>query len=499
MLKFNRILLLLCTLLLTGALAVSFAACTASDGPSETEGDTNVAETEIPTAEPTEEITTEEITTEEITTEEITTEEITTEEATTEEITTEEITTEEITTEEITAEEETHMDPQAELNKLNDLMQPIFAGNTVKNETVMFLDKGDLRSLLYPIKSVTSVTNYDGTVIYEEGKDYVIEDGKIRITADSSIPVITRAKYYNYPSHPQINITAKYEGKNVNIYWGEGRPMTDYQMNVTYTHENEWEGFVSESKTDVYAAFVQKLIDGEDVTVFFYGDSITHGASASFISNYAPYQYSYSLLFTQALADLYGYTVKFVNTGMQGAPIIPKADYVAGDRGTITYINPSVGGWTSQNGKDSVDTYVTPFVEEYGCDLFVIAYGMNDGATSARSVSRNMKTVFDRVLEKDPDCALMFVSTMVPNPNATNGWYSLQDRQEPELIKTAEDYVEDGIPCAVACVTSTSKAILEHKEFQDYSGNNINHPNDFFCRVYAQTLLQTLIGYENMN
>lgn len=401
-------------------------------------------------------------------------------------------------TEEITTEEETHMDPKAEMSKLNELMQPIFAGNTVKNETVMFLDKGDVRSLLYPIGTVVSVTNYDGTVTYEEGKDYVIEDGKIKITEDSAIPVITRAKYYNYPNHPQINITANYEGKNVNIYWGEGKPMTDYQMNVTYTHESAWEGFVSESKADVYADFITKLINGEDVTIFFYGDSITHGASASFIDNYSPYQYSYSLLFTHALADLYGYTVKYVKTNMTGAPIIPAEDYVAGDRGTITYINPSVGGWTSQNGKQNFDTYVKPFVEEYGCDLFLIAYGMNDAGSAARTVARIMKNVLDGVHELDNDCALMFVSTMVPNPNATNGWYGLQDKQEPELIKTAEDYVKDGIPCAVACVTSTSKAILEIKEFQDYSGNNINHPNDWFCRVYAQTILQTLIGYENM-
>jgi lysophospholipase L1-like esterase len=255
---------------------------------------------------------------------------------------------------------------------------------------------------------------------------------------------------------------------------------------------------VSESKADVYADFITKLINGEDVTIFFYGDSITHGASASFIDNYAPYQYSYSLLFTEALADLYGYTVKYVKTDMAGAPIIPAEDYVAGDRGTITYINPSVGGWTSQNGKQNFDTYVKPFVEEYGCDLFLIAYGMNDAGSAARTVARTMKYVLDGVRELDSDCSLMFVSTMVPNPNATNGWYGLQDKQEPELIKTAEDYVEEGIPCAVACVTSTSKAILEHKEFQDYSGNNINHPNDFFCRVYAQTILQTLIGYENM-
>ncbi len=460
----KRFLILVAALLVAG-LAVSLAACTTPDEPAVTEEDTTSA-IEVPTEAPDESAT--------------------------------EAPTEEAITEEATTEEETTMDLKAEMSKLNDLMQPIFAGNTVKNETVMFLDKGDVRSLLYPIQSVASVTNYDGTVTYEEGKDYVIEDGKIKITENSSIPVITRAVYYNFPAHPQINITAKYEGKNVNIYWGEGKPMTDYQVNVTYTHENVWEGFVSESNVDVYAKFIQKLIDGEDVTLFFYGDSITHGASASFIDNYAPYQYSYSLLFTQALADLYGYTVKFVTTGMQGAPILPNADYVAGDRGTITYVNPSVGGWTSQNGKENIDTYVTPFVEKYGCDLFLIAYGMNDGVTSARIVARNMEAVFDAVLEKDPDCALMFVSTMVPNPNATNGWYGYQDKQEADLIKSAAKYVKNGTPCAVACVTSASKAVLEHKEFQDYSGNNINHPNDFFCRVYAQVILQTLIGYENM-
>ncbi|MBQ1982749.1 MAG: hypothetical protein II229_05970, partial [Clostridia bacterium] len=234
MMNLKRILILIGTLLLAGAVAVAFAACdNTPDTPEETTPEVTDAPTEAPTETPTDPET--------------------------------EAPTEEATTEEITTEEETHMDPQAELSKLNDLMQPIFAGNTVKNETVMFLDKGDVRSLLYPIKSVTSVTNYDGTVTYEEGKDYVIEDGKIKITENSSIPVIIREKYYNYPAHPQINITANYEGKNVNIYWGEGTPMTNYQMNVTYTHTDTWKGFVSESQADVYAPFIQKLINGEDV------------------------------------------------------------------------------------------------------------------------------------------------------------------------------------------------------------------------------------------
>ena len=144
MLKINRILLLLGTLLLAGAVAVSFAACDTGNGGTT---DTTASTTEAPTEAPAEEATTEAPT--------------------------------EASTEEATTEEETAMDPQAELSKLNELMQPIFGGTTVKNETVMFLDKGDVRSLLYSIETVISVTNYDGSVTYEEGKDYVIEDGKL--------------------------------------------------------------------------------------------------------------------------------------------------------------------------------------------------------------------------------------------------------------------------------------------------------------------------------
>ena len=41
-------------------------------------------------------------------------------------------------------------------------MQNIFAGTTSVKETVMFIDKGDVKSLLYPIKEIVSVTSYDG-------------------------------------------------------------------------------------------------------------------------------------------------------------------------------------------------------------------------------------------------------------------------------------------------------------------------------------------------
>ena len=70
--------------------------------------------------------------------------------------------------------------------------------------------------------------------------------------------------------------------------------------------------------------------------------------------------------------------------------------------------------------------------------------------------------------------------------------------QDSALKALAENYSSAGIECGVASVGLVSESVLERKEFRDYTGNNINHPNDFFCRVYAQTIFKALIGYENL-
>lgn len=377
------------------------------------------------------------------------------------------------------------------------LMHPIFSGNTVLNETVMFLDQGDVKSLLYPIESIQSVTSYDGKKVYEEGKDYVIEDGKIKVTEGSSIPCITSKTYYN---NPGSLISIQHDGKVVPIHWGEGQAMTNWQVNVNYTHTSSWEGYTQSSELAVYQNFIKKLQAGENVTVFFYGDSITWGANASWVNGYDPKQLPYTVLFVQALADLFGYTVHY-EAGNLAASMptcnVP-SDYVAGDRGTITYINTAIGGWTSQDGVTNLEKFVKDKINLYGCDLFVVGFGMNDAATALPTFSKNIQKITDAVLEMKPEAGIVLLATMVPNPDGI-GWYGNQARQENVLKKLAESYRTDGTACAVCCMTSVSQAILKHKDFHDYSGNNINHPNDYFVRVYAQTLLQTVVGYENMN
>jgi hypothetical protein len=36
--------------------------------------------------------------------------------------------------------------------------------------------------------------------------------------------------------------------------------------------------------------------------------------------------------------------------------------------------------------------------------------------------------------------------------------------------------------------------LLESKRYYDMTGNNVNHPNDFLARMYAQTILEVMIG-----
>ena len=485
--KKNRILTVIAAALLAGVVAASMASCDPA-----VEEDTTVENTTAElTAEPTEESTaepTEEITTEEAATVEVTTEEITTEEATTEEVTTEEVTTEEETT--VSLPEQIGLDIKDE--DLIEAMQNIFAGTTSVKETVMFIDKGDVKELLYPIESIVSVTSYDGKTTYQEGKDYVIEDGKLKVTADSSIKVITSAKYYNHAGS-LISMNGK------PIFWGESQ-VKQWQISVTYTHAEGWEGYAQESQLEVYQDFVKKLIAGEDVTVFFYGDSITWGACSTFAEGVQPKQGAYAMLFTEALADLFGYKVKYVNTGLvasMACHTVPTTEYGTGERGTITYVNTAIGGWNSNDGVSNYDKFVKQQVEKYGCDLFVLGYGMNDGGMAATQTKANTKTMIDAMYEINPDVAVMIVSTMTPHSGSNWDHASIQ-QQERQFLNLAKNYRNDGKAVAVACVNSVSVAVQEHKTFNDYSGNNINHPNDWFYRVYAQTLLQTLIGYENM-
>jgi len=372
-------------------------------------------------------------------------------------------------------------------------IQNVFSGDYVKNETVMFIDKGDTKELLYKIDKVISVTSYNGKKTYTEGADYEVVDGKLRITEDSKIPCITSEKYYSGDGTLMIYV----DGVRKPAYWGEGNSMARYQVNVEYTHSDTWNGYKQQCFAGIYEKLYSKLTAGEDVTVLFYGDSCTYGAASSFTYGYSPYQYSYALLVTNALADIFGYTVHYEKTNLAGTGPVPKEDYVAGDRGTITYINNSVGGWTTSDGVSNFSRYAERYIEKYGCDLFIVDLGGNDGGLSPEMTASNDEAIIGMVREISPDTEFIIMSTLLNRPDSN--WAGNDAFQEPYLVELSEKLRDEGVACAVCGITSMTASVLEHIKFEDFSGNNINHPNDFWARLYANTLFETLVGYENLN
>ena len=379
---------------------------------------------------------------------------------------------------------------------LDSYMEPVWNGNIVRNETVMFVGINDKMQLLYDADEIISVRSYDLKTEYVRGVDYDYVDGYLVLLEGTRIPYITEEQYYTAPEKDYLY--TMYQGKETATLWGEGDTMVKWQLAVTYKPSSKWSGYEVPCNSDKYADFIKKLENGEDVTVFFYGDSITTGANSSGVINVEPYAPSWTLMFTQYMAKKYGYTVTYVNTGLDRTPMVPSSDTVYGDRGTITYVNTAVGGWTTQQGLENVEKHVNDIVKDYGCDLFVLAYGMNNGGTAPSELVNLLETIVDRVKVYAPEMDVVLVATMVPNPEAVRNWYGNQEKFEAPMITRADKLNNNGTSCAVAPVTSMSLSLLKRKRFRDYTGNNINHPNDFMARVYAQVMVETVFGYENL-
>lgn len=376
---------------------------------------------------------------------------------------------------------------------ITDELKSVFYTKNVVNETVLFMEDEETKTLLYKPDKIVSVTSYDGKITYEEGVDYELKDGKLVLLSGSSIPCINKSDYY--PAE-QTGVTIYLE-ENISyapLYWGDGDAMTKWQVCVNYTHSDSWVGYKQESNSDRYSNFVQKLKDGEDVTVQFYGDNITVGANSSFQAAMEPEQYPYTILFLQTLAEVFDYTIKFVD--LYSDVTVPKEDLILGERGTITCVNNAVKNLTTEQALSDFDMMVKTNLDDYGCDLFVLALGIKDVKEGAESVVANQKKILEKVIKTVPNVSLMLVSTMIPHPETNVDVF--QDEQEVEMLRIADELNSAGNPCAVACMTSVSKSVCEFKDYQDCSGNNVDEPNDFMSRIYAHTLFQTLIGYENV-
>ena len=341
-------------------------------------------------------------------------------------------------------------------------MQPVWQGDIVYNETLMFIEDADGNippaPLLYTPAEVLSVRSFDLATEYTPDVDYIVENGCIVLTENSRIYHWRYLDYYPTAAIPGRTFEKTGGGF---IAFGEGDTFFKTQVAVTYKHAGRWSGPVPGNNGTRLQKTLQKLKNGEALTIVYYGDSITTGANSS--NAQAPYAPIWTQLVTKTLA----------------------AEYI---NPNINEVNTAVGGTNAEWGAKNAKTLVAA----YRPDLVVIAFGMNDARTSNAKYAYNIGRIICAARKVNKDAEFILVSPMQPNKEV-KGFYGNQKQFEC-VLKQFECF-DSGI--AVAPVWSMHTTILESKRYYDMTGNNVNHPNDFLARVYAQTVAALLTETEN--
>ena len=194
--------------------------------------------------------------------------------------------------------------------------------------------------------------------------------------------------------------------------------------------------------------------------IAFFGDSIFTGCNASgsqFGGEQPPFMPAWFNMLVVGLKKHYGYE-------------------------EITYVNRSLGGRKSYWGVENAQERVA----DYHPDLVFIGFGMNDKQTPNEDYYNNVSEIINTVRKTNPECEFVLTAPMVANKEA-EGFYCHQNTFVHELNKLKGNGV------GIMDVTTAHEYLLTRKSYRDMTGNNVNHPNDFLCRIYAQTALACLV------
>ena len=325
---------------------------------------------------------------------------------------------------------------------LDQAMQPFWLGKKVYNEAVLMFSqdgKPATGQLLFHPSRIISVQDYGLATNYIEGRDYTV-DGRTLIGTASSRMAQVRAEDL-----------LKGEFK-WNVVGGR-------QVMVTYEHDDTWNHPLPAFAGNGLPDTIKKLEAHAPLTVVAYGDSITHGYGESRLSHIRPFLPPWPELFVHRLETIY-------------------------QDQHIQLYNSSQSGATSQWGKE----YAERMVCSLNPDLVLIAFGQNDfWNVSADSFATNIADIMQTVREKNPNAEFLLVSTLRFDPAyTTNSQYW---NVVGEYAKRLKAMTGPGVQ--FVDMTAISEWVYAAKKPKDCMNDPL-HPNDYFARWYAQSLVAAL-------
>ncbi len=339
---------------------------------------------------------------------------------------------------------------------IKNALLPFWQTKTMFNESVMMIEtEKELPSaklLFTPIK-IISVKNSALSIEYKEGVDWEYKNGKLWLLKSSKAIFMSQKELY--PDTSSHSFPKKGGGL---ILFNEGAFFHNKQLAVTYTHASSvWKGPIPTFQGKNLPITLSKLKNKTGLNLLLFGDSIAEGANASGVNNAPPYLPSWGALIAKGLKRHY--------------------------KGEINFTNTAVGGKDSKWGLKTVQENVV----DHNPDLVIIAFGMNDGTLNMnpKTFKENILGMINAVKQRNAKAEFILVSTMLANPESN--FVGTQHLFKAEL----DDLIQKGI--VIVDITGVHTELLKYKAYQDMTGNNINHPNDFLIRWYAQQILGVLI------
>ncbi|MBE6563604.1 MAG: hypothetical protein E7660_07695, partial [Ruminococcaceae bacterium] len=346
-----------------------------------------------------------------------------------------------------------------------DYTLPYWDTPIIYNENVYPLENPDGSiddiTLMYDIDRIVTVKNYELNVEYKEGVDYEIVDGKLRILQSGSIPTVDfNRHYFKYQAGGTYRLLHPFSGYTY-VRFEEGFNIPRAQLAITYTHTDDWEGYIPPNQGEKLPRTKSILESGGNLDIVLFGDSITNGGNSSGNIGMLPYAEEWTKMFEAELKKTY-----------------PDAD--------ISVTNTSISGGAWDTAKNNVYNAITP----YNPDLLVLALGVNDYQFqySTSKVLGELDYVLNAVKEECPDTEIIIVAPMMSNPECFSP--SLLNEYIEGYYQRAEWYGN----AVVADVTQVHEYLLTRKNYTDMSANNLCHLNDFLARTYTHVILKTVIA-----
>lgn len=325
---------------------------------------------------------------------------------------------------------------------------------------------------LFEPSEILSVESYDRKKRYEEGRDFIVQDGHLIRTKNSRIPYTGWESFLHEsledaekalkenPEKLGFGPVRSRDGSYLNLgAICHPEKITKYVTAVTYSTKERWRGDVPEDSLKQLPRFCEKLKNKELVQIILYGDSISCGWDCSGMYGQQPGQPIWSSLLLEKMKQKWESKIEFHNVSVGGVD----------------------SEWAMEHARKRVAVYMP--------DLVILGFGMNDrcpGTEFAKKTQHLMK----EIRSISPETEFLLIATTLPNELAhTEPFYF--DAYQTEYSEALRQLCTEGV--ILADVQGVQKEIQNKKRYIDLTGNWLNHPNDYLARIQAH-VVEAVLG-----